>query len=172
MSGDFNQSIDLVLQSGIVTEKEAAFALLDQRTFECHWATVKKLATHKKQGNKIELFYFLAVKWLHRSFSGLTVDTQKAQKWWGSDDWVDLKKLSQVDITTRMQQRLRNEFGYRYAHAWPIWERDSAEGSVMYYMIHATDHEDGPKLMWRAYRQAVADIPRGQQLSFDLSDDL
>ncbi|VCN11196.1 Uncharacterised protein [Burkholderia pseudomallei] len=42
----------------------------------------------------------------------------------------------------------------------------------MYYMIHATDHEDGPKLMWRAYRQAVADIPRGQQLSFDLSDDL
>jgi three-Cys-motif partner protein len=172
LSGDFNQSIDLVLQSGIITEKEAAFALLDQRTFECHWETVKKLATHKKQGNKIELFYFLAVKWLHRSFSGLTVDTQKAQKWWGSDDWVDLKKLSQVDITTRMQQRLRNEFGYRYAHAWPIWERDSAEGSVMYYMIHATDHEDGPKLMWRAYRQAVAGIPRGQQLSFDLSDDL
>ncbi|WP_259659324.1 three-Cys-motif partner protein TcmP, partial [Burkholderia pseudomallei] len=70
LSGDFNQSIDLVLQSGIVTEKEAAFALLDQRTFECHWETVKKLATHKKQGNKIELFYFLAVKWLHRSFSG------------------------------------------------------------------------------------------------------
>ncbi|WP_258537725.1 three-Cys-motif partner protein TcmP [Pandoraea pnomenusa] len=39
LSGDFNQSIDLALQSGIVTEKEAAFALLDQRTFECHWET-------------------------------------------------------------------------------------------------------------------------------------
>jgi hypothetical protein len=45
--GDFNSKID---------EKEATFCLLDQRTFECDWQTVEKLARYKKSGNKIELF--------------------------------------------------------------------------------------------------------------------
>ena len=167
LSGDFNANVDRILQSGVVTEKEAAFALLDQRTFECHWSTVAKLAQHKQQGNKVELFYFLAVKWLHRSFSGLTVDTQKAEKWWGSGDWTSLKKASQSEIKDLLQERFKREFKYRYAYAWPIWEKDDAAGSVMYYMIHATDHDDAPKLMWRAYRQAVATIPRSEQLIFD-----
>ncbi len=41
MNGDFNVLIDSILQSGEITQKEATFCLLDQRTFECHWKTVK-----------------------------------------------------------------------------------------------------------------------------------
>lgn len=43
--------------------------------------------------------------------------------------------------------------GYARALAWPIYERaDAGGGKVMYYMIHATDHEEAPKLMNRAYK--------------------
>jgi three-Cys-motif partner protein len=59
-SGDFNEKVDHILQSKYITEREATFALLDQRMFECHWRTVEKLAG-KKQQMKIEIFYFLVL---------------------------------------------------------------------------------------------------------------
>jgi three-Cys-motif partner protein len=58
--GDFNKKIDKILRDCTITEKTAAFCLLDQRAFECHWSTVRKLAAFKKEGPKIELFYFFA----------------------------------------------------------------------------------------------------------------
>jgi three-Cys-motif partner protein len=45
--GDFNAKIEAILDAGCITEKEATFCLLDQRTFECHWSTVEKLARFK-----------------------------------------------------------------------------------------------------------------------------
>ena len=47
-------------------------------------------------------------------------------------------------------QRLRQELGYTYANPWPIYSKETG-GCVMYYMIHATDHEAAPLLMNRAY---------------------
>lgn len=56
--GDFNASIRRILKPGEITDS-AVFCLLDQRTFECHWATVKLLAEYKKGApTKIEQFYF------------------------------------------------------------------------------------------------------------------
>src|SRR5436305_7705253 len=62
--GDFNEDVHGLLQRGCIREKEATFCLLDQRTFQCHWATVELLARHKPSGMKIELFYFLPNSWL------------------------------------------------------------------------------------------------------------
>jgi three-Cys-motif partner protein len=45
--GDFNRRVDDILNAGTISEKEATFCLLDQRTFECNWATVEKLAKYK-----------------------------------------------------------------------------------------------------------------------------
>lgn len=166
-SGDFNQKVDLILQDGKITEKEAAFALLDQRTFECHWSTVCKLANHKK-GQKIEIFYFLALKWLHRSLGGIkTTGEETVTAWWGNDGWKNLKDINQSEIQECMRLRFLNELGYKYAYAWPIWERNSGCGSIMYSMIHATDHDEAPKLMHRAYCRAVVDMPNAEQ--FELS---
>jgi three-Cys-motif partner protein len=171
LHGDFNVRVDEILADGVITEKEAAFALLDQRTFECHWATVRKLAAHKQSGNKIELFYFLAVKWLHRSLAGMTVNEHVATTWWGNEDWRELKALSQKDIKERMTRRFRDELGYRHALAWPICDRDDGEGCVMYYMIHASDHDEAPGLMWRAFNQAIATPPPEQHaLALELPD--
>jgi len=37
---------------------------------------------------------------------------------------------------------------------WPIYGRKNSQ-KIMYFMIHATDHPEAPKLMQRAYRKAV-----------------
>jgi hypothetical protein len=67
-------------------KKEATFCLLDQRTFECHWATLQKLAEYKKPPNhKIELLYFLGVGWLHRALAGIR-KSDKARLWWGKQN--------------------------------------------------------------------------------------
>jgi len=168
LPGDFNDKVDEILNSGVIGEKEAAFALLDQRTFECHWSTVKKIAQHKKAGNKIELFYFLAVKWLHRSLAGIVTNEKKVTSWWGNNDWERLKSLSQAQIRDAMTERIKEELGYRYAVPFPIYEKEDGEGSVMYYMIHASDHPDAPRLMWRAYNQAIMPLEAPEQHKLDL----
>ena len=38
----------------------------------------------------------------------------------------------------------------------------------MYYMIHATDHPEAPKLMERAYNQAVLPKETVEQLKLEL----
>ena len=170
MPGDFNVRIDDILASGVIGEKEATFALLDQWTNECHWSSVEKLARHKKIGNKIEQFYFLAVKWLHRAMGGITTlsGEEKIRAWWGKDNWRVLQNMSQRDICDVMRGRFKSELGYRYAYPFPIYGEEDGHGSVMYYMIHATDHSEAPKLMNDAYRKILPGVQTGEQFSFDV----
>jgi hypothetical protein len=53
--------------------------------------------------------------------------------------------------------RFKRELGYLSVRAWPIYERENG-GAVMYYMIHATDHPEAPKLISRAYRNTVSPL--------------
>src|SRR5713101_9508699 len=46
--GDFNANIEKILCDEKIPQKEATFCLLDQRTFECDWTTVKKIAAFKR----------------------------------------------------------------------------------------------------------------------------
>jgi three-Cys-motif partner protein len=167
--GDFNQNVHRLLASGSISQKEATFCLLDQRTFECNWSTVQALANYKQPGNnKIELFYFLAVGWLGRSLAATTQNRQRLKDWWGRDDWEQLRGLrryKQADIVVR---RLKEEFAYKSVKAWDIYERPEKGGNIMYYMVHATDHPEAPKLMSRAYERAVFEEPYEQlKMDFD-----
>jgi three-Cys-motif partner protein len=165
MHGDFNVLIDSILESGEITQKEATFCLLDQRTFECHWKTVKKLALYKNPpNNKIEMLYFLGVGWLHRAFSGIR-DAEKMKRWWGTEEWRDLRSKHSIDIAEIVRKRFENELGYRYSAAYPIFDKDKGN-KVMYYMIHASDHEEAPALMVRAHHKAVRSLPK------EIQDDL
>jgi len=164
--GDFNVNISRILNGGKITQKEATFCLLDQRTFECHWDTLKKLAEYKiPPHNKIELLYFLGVGWLHRAFSGVR-KREMLSKWWGRDDFESLKSKSSWDIAELVRTRFAVELGYTYVAAYPIY--DKKEGNrVMYYMIHASDHDEAPALMVRAHSKAVRALPREVQKPFD-----
>ncbi len=162
--GDFNTSVAQIIEGGTIREKTATFCLLDQHTFECDWATVQALA-RAKIGMKIELFYFVPTGWLKRSIAALK-DKSILTTWWGRDDWARLQKMSGQSCANEFCERFQKELGYKFAHAWPIFERQDGE-RVMYYMVHATDHEEAPNLMGRAYRGATGQANE-QQLTLDL----
>jgi three-Cys-motif partner protein len=164
--GDFNTRVDEILAARTITEKQATFCLLDQRTFECQWQTVEKLAGYKKSGNKIELFYFLANSWLERALAGQK-DKAVLERWWGRDDWVELRAMTRDERRDAIVLRMKKELGYKSVKAWPIFERENG-GAIMYYMIHATDHPEAPKFMRRAYRRAVLPLEPLEQLKLDL----
>ena len=151
--GDFNVLVKDLLRSGQIGPNEATFCLLDQRTFECHWDTLKALAAYKTSGHKIELFYFLPNYWLNRAFSRQQ-DKQVIERWWGRSDWAKLPKMRTRERADLFTRRIEEELGYKSAYAWPIY-RDSHGGRVMYHMIHATDHDKAPRLMATAYHSAV-----------------
>lgn len=151
-SGDFNANVDRVLNSERIGDKEATFCLLDQRTFECHWSTVTKLAAYKtKKSNKFELFYFLAGWWYRRAVTAVKRDAV-LENWWGRSDWRELRQKRILTVKDEMVARFKSELGYKSAKAWPILDQT---GRDMYFMIHATDYLGAPALMERAYSEAV-----------------
>jgi three-Cys-motif partner protein len=154
--GDFNQVVDQILQPSVLRPSEATFCLLDQRTFECHWDTVRKLAAYRATGYKIELFYFLANGWLERALAALQ-DHHKCKAWWGRDDWQRVAQMTRGPRAEAMRKRFQTELGYRFVMTWAIYEARETN-RIMYYMIHASDHPEAPKLMERAYTDTV----RGQ----------
>ncbi|MCI0720645.1 MAG: hypothetical protein L0338_17005 [Acidobacteria bacterium] len=64
---------------------------------------------------------------------------------------------------------VRDELGYQFVVPWPIYQRKSGGGVVMYYMIHATDHPAATALMARAYNKAVHPKESAKQLSLEVA---
>jgi three-Cys-motif partner protein len=161
---DFNQWVNEVLASGNITDKTATFVLLDQRTTECHWETVKKLAAHKQRSTKLELFYFFPTGWIHRTIKA-TKDRSVLDAWWGDDGWQQIAAITQSDAANLCIKRIQ-ALGYRDVKGWPICSKEFGAGTTMYHMIHATDHLEAPKLMYRAYRNLIGSVPAGEQTQF------
>ncbi len=164
---DFNVQVGTILDTAKIGEKTATFCLLDQRTFECDWETVRKVASYKK-GRKIEIFYFVPTGWLARSIAALKEPASTMSGWWGNADWASLEGMSNQDIVEKFRWRFLDELGYTHAHGWPIYERQGSQ-KIMYYMVHATDHDEAPNLMSRAYKTATrrAEPPEQFKLEFD-----
>jgi hypothetical protein len=55
----------------------------------------------------------------------------------------------------------------RSVKAYPIYKREGG-GAIMYYMIHATDHPEGPIQMARAYRNTVRPVDPPEDMQLDL----
>lgn len=163
ISGDFNKHVDSALSH--VKPRQAAFCLLDQRTFECSWQTVAKVARFKTQGNKVEIFYFLPVGWFARAASALKHQSEDLRLWWGRDDWGQLTNLRTRSLADVTCERFKTEFGYAFVHPWPIY-KSAGGGRILYYMVHASDHELAPTLMRRAYSKALDEPETPDQLTF------
>ena len=157
-AGDVNERIHTMLREAPIGPKTACFCLIDQRTFECHWATVEAVARHKREGFKIELFYFLAQGWLDRAWS--TSRPEKLQAWWGNSDYREFLERRPHDRANALCRRFRDELGYEYSIPFAIHEK--GEGSrTMYYMIHASDHPRAARLMSEAYREVGSNRTTG-----------
>lgn len=167
--GDFNQLIHGILKTPKMRRNTAVFALLDQRTAECHWSTVEAIAARAGR-TKIEILYFLGTSWLHRSLSQSRTPERLAQLnlWWGSDGWRSLIEKSQVRMVEAVGKRFTDELKYRYVKPYPIFQMEDGN-RVSFYLIHASDHPEAQKLMDRAFVKVVGDVPgvdAGRQKAF------
>lgn len=156
--GDCNQELPSFLSQNPIKEKEATFCLLDQRSTECDWKTVKFVSGHKGSngGNKIELFYFLAQGWIDRAIKSWRIDVEeRCERWFGKQGVREFLALSSHERGRTMAQRFKEELGYAHSFAFPI-QQSGRSGRIMFWMIHATDHERAPALMWQAYRHIGA----------------
>ena len=168
--GDSNSKLPIVLPVGSIGEREATFCLLDQRTFECSWSLCQHVARLRSGSTKVEQFYFLANAWLPRALAAVSTSEgeQRVVSWLGEKDWRSFARLRSADRAEVFIRKFKDELGYRSVKAWPIFQRDAGAGVIMYYMVHATDHEEAPKLMYRAYCRAVDPPEPVEQLALDL----
>ncbi len=142
------------------------FCLIDQRTFECNWETVKTVAEYKSASEfKIEIFYFLAQRWFDRAWQSRR-DLSTLVPWWGRDDVQKFLEQRGVDRARLLLQRFIGEFGYKYVTPWSIHDRGN-QGRTMFYMIHASDHPRATRLMSEAYN-AVNRIGSGGMSQIEL----
>lgn len=156
--GDCNINLPRVLEANPLRENEAAFCLLDQRSTECDWQTVEFISNHKgkARGHKIEVFYFLAQGWIDRAIRSWKHKAEdRCFRWWGRSDVLKFLQLSSYERGRAMAERFKDELGYRFAYPFPI-QQDGCQGRIMFWMIHATDHERAPELMLQAYRHIGA----------------
>jgi three-Cys-motif partner protein len=165
--GDFNAKVSGLLAASKIDDNTATFCLLDQRAFECEWQTLVKLSQHRAD-YKIELFYFLATGWLDRSMAGIK-DKSILQRWWGRDDYEQLQGMQSRQRMQLFCDRFKSELGYKHAYGWEIYSKEVG-GRVMYHMIHASDHDEAPRIMNRAYRNALKDRESLRRLQKDLQE--
>lgn len=160
LPGDFNKRVKEIIHSGRFTPRASIFALLDQRNTECHWATVRALACMRRR-YKIELLYFLGTSWIHRSLTQSRLKGRLVQidLWWGDQSWRDLPALSQAEIVKKMADRFASELGYRFVKPYPVYRTQDGVQAT-YYLIHASDHPEAPKLMDRAFRKIMGDAAK------------
>ncbi len=159
--GDANVQIDRMLSD---LPEMATFCLIDQRTLECTWDTVRKVAAHK-QRYKIEVFYFLAQAWMDRAWKS-TNDKGHLRQFWGRDDYETFIQLESVQRAQAFCRRFSQELAYAHVHPYSIHEKGS-DSKTMYYMIHASDHPRAPVFMSEAYARVRRDnLDGAEQVSF------
>ena len=76
---------------------------------------------------------------------------------------MGIRAMNCWSIAEVVRKRFNEELGYKFAAAYPIFDREEGN-KVMYYMLHASDHEDAPALMVRAHAKAVRSLPKETQL--------
>ena len=74
--------------------------------------------------------------------------------------------MSNADVAETLRQRFIEEFGYKHAHGWPIYDRQGSQ-RIMYHMVHASDHDEAPNLMSRAYKTATRRAEPREQFTFE-----
>lgn len=163
-SGDANKKIHAMLSEAGIGPRTATFCLIDQRTLECHWDTVRTVAEHK-EGYKIEIFYFLAQAWIDRAMKS-TRNFGRLERWWGDENYHRFINLKSVERAWALCEKFE-DLGYTYVYPFSIHESD-AQSKTMYYMIHASDHPKAQSLMAQAYNKVKGATPVGEQQEFRL----
>ena len=170
--GDCNERLHEALHALRGNAWAPTFAFVDPNGMEAEWRTLEALADFRRQERtKVELFVLFAapqfMRLLPRDGSEVRPeDEQKIDSLFGTDDWQHIngaRRAGKIEpgeargqYLNLMRWRIENELGYRWTH--PLSVRNVA-GNEIYFMIFATDHEAGTRIMSGIYAKAAEEFP-------------
>lgn len=173
---DVNDNPEAVLQG--VPLRQPTIAFFDPEGFDASWSTLEAFARWKHpSSNRIELLVMIPTHiGLLRTFFLERDQPEWAEENWnrifGPLDWRTVYQARQQDVidgadvgptlVDLFQEGLREVLGYKYT----LRRRIPAEGRVRYWLVFATDHDGGVKIMDWAMDQMWTPEPKYGQTRF------
>ena len=170
--GDCNVLISRTLDELRHLSWAPTFAFVDPNGMEAAWSTLEAISKFRpKPKPKAELWLLFAPPMFQRvlKVDGGTTrdeDARAIDRMFGCREWREIYrakldgKIKPAEATDAylnfMRWRLENVLGYERTH--PLDVRNEA-GRTIYYMIFATDHPVGTKIMSDLYARAAAEFP-------------
>lgn len=170
--GDCNVRLPEALSELKEINRTPTFAFVDPNGKEAKWSTLEALAHFRPARlTKTELFLLFAAPMFMRLLrvDGTPVrpqDTEEITALFGMEGWqaiynARLKELiepgqARDEYLNLMRWRLETTLGYKWTH--PLEVRNES-GHIIYFMIFATDHEAGDRIMSDLYAKAAAEFP-------------
>lgn len=170
--GDCNERIHDALTALRPYSWAPTFAFVDPNGMQAAWSTLAALADFRRnRSTKVEMFILFAAPMFIRVLpvDGSQIRSRDADKLdllFGSAEWRQIyeARLSGVigaaeareQYLNFMRWRLESVLGYEWTHPLEIC---NTNGSAIYYMIFATDHEAGTRIMSSIYANAAAEFP-------------
>jgi len=158
LEGDANEKVDEILR--ILPRRAPTFAFLDPRGAELRWQTIEKLARHKVQGeNKIELFILFAynqglVRLMPLDPGRMVNEAALDRVMPEPGGWRAIyagRVEGRID-KSQVRRGMLDEYsrglrglGYRFVP--PPRLVATPRGRPLYFMVFATDHEAGDRIM-------------------------
>lgn len=170
--GDCNELVPKALRELSGKAWAPTFAFVDPDGMEAEWRTLVALSEFRRQPRtKVELFILFAAPMFIRLLpvDGSEVrpaDKAKINALFGCEDWRHIYEARLADeikpgeareqYLNLMRWRIENELGYKWTHPLAV---HNVDGVPIYFMIFATDHEAGTRIMSGIYAKAAADFP-------------
>lgn len=150
--------------------------VLDPEGSEVHWSTVRDIASFRGGRRKVEQLILLAtdtgfVRELPIYEKPSSEAVERINKMYGNDRWLQIYRRRKRGELTPDQARteyvklyargLREDLGYRHALDRQILRR-GRRGNPMYFLIFATDHDAGRRIMDHCMDTGFPDEPQMQ----------
>jgi three-Cys-motif partner protein len=171
VAGDCNQTIGTVLDGLRSVNWAPTFAFVDPNGPDIHWSTLEALSRFRKPGlTKVELWILVAagtfIRNLRTDGTVPQAESDKLTRMYGTEQWHAIYEArvsraltpgdAREEYVNLMRWRLEKVLGYQWTHPLEIFNE---QGSSIYHMVFATDHEAGHRIMTSLYNTAANEFP-------------
>jgi three-Cys-motif partner protein len=175
IAGDCNETIVDALRDLKNHDRAATFAFIDPDGPDYRWSTIERLAAFKRTGlPKTELFVLvpapMLIRLLPKDGSVTAKNAKRLTQMFGTDAWEqiyharvanDLEPAeAREEYVNLVRWRLEHDLRYGWTH--PLEVRNTRNVPI-YYLVFATDHEVGNKIMTAVYGTASKEFKKLRQ---------
>lgn len=173
--GDCNETVVGALRDLKHHDRAATFAFIDPDGPDFRWSTIERLAAFKRTGlPKTELFVLVPapmfIRLLPKDGSVTAKNAKRLTRMFGTDAWEriyharvanDLEPAeAREEYVNLVRWRLEQDLRYEWTH--PLEVRNTRNVPI-YYLVFASDHEVGNKIMTAVYGKASREFGKLRQ---------